>query len=48
MGVYIGGLYELEEDETKHLIRAELEKIIWGQVFSETAMALDRIRNEID
>lgn len=48
LDVYVGGLYELEQEETGHLICAELEKIIWGDIRPETATAIERIRREMD
>lgn len=47
-GIYVSELYELEKEETRQLIRAELEKIIWGREGPETALALERIGKEID
>jgi hypothetical protein len=45
---YAPGLAALEREETQHLIRAELEKIVWGEVRAETASAINRIGVEID
>jgi hypothetical protein len=42
-GLYADGLPELEKEETKHLICAELEKLIWGEVTAETASAIKRL-----
>jgi hypothetical protein len=45
---YAPGLAALEREETEHLVRAELEKIVWGEVRAETASALKRLAGEID
>jgi hypothetical protein len=46
--VYVEGLHELEKEETECLMRAEMEKIVWGQASAETASAVERIGREID
>jgi hypothetical protein len=46
-GVYAQGLVELEQELTSHLVRAELEKIIWGETSAETAPAIERLGREI-
>lgn len=47
-GVYVKGLFELEQAEIEQLIRAELEKIIWGEPRSETIGAIKNLAREID
>lgn len=47
-GVYAQGLFELEMEETDHLICAELEKIIWGETRLATKSAIERVRRQID
>ncbi|MFL6230485.1 MAG: hypothetical protein ACJ741_17065, partial [Pyrinomonadaceae bacterium] len=41
-------LSDLEQAETDHLARAELEKIIWGRTRLGTAAAVKRLGREID
>lgn len=45
---YVQGLFDLEQQETAHLICSELEKIIWGNIRPETASAIERMKSEID
>jgi hypothetical protein len=45
---YVPGRFDLEKEEINHLIRAELEKIIWGETRPQTASALEKIGREID
>lgn len=47
-GIYVEGLFDLEEEELQHLIRAELEKIIWGETRLGTVAAINKIGLEID
>lgn len=47
-GVYVQGLFDLEMEETRYLICAELEKIIWGETRPGTASAIEKIGLEID
>ena len=47
-GFYVEGLFELEKEESEHLVCAELEKIVWGEVRPGTASALERVAREID
>ena len=45
---YAPGLAPLEREETEHLVRAELEKVIWGGIRAETVSAIKRLGEEID
>lgn len=47
-GGYIQGLFDLEQQENEYLICSELEKIIWGNIRPETALAIEKIEREID
>lgn len=44
---HVEGLSDLEREETQHIIRAGLEKIIWGVVRAETASAIERLGKQI-
>ncbi|MDQ1593288.1 MAG: hypothetical protein QOG71_3915 [Pyrinomonadaceae bacterium] len=42
------GVEELEDERIAHLICAALEKIIWGEMRSDTQSAIERIEREIE
>lgn len=46
--VYPPGLFDLQREETGHLVCAELEKIVWGKTRPGTAAAVERLGREID
>lgn len=45
---HVKGLDKLEEDRINHLICAELEKIIWGEVRFRTSIVIEAIEQFID
>lgn len=45
---FVEGLSELDEEETRLLMSAEMEKIIWGEVRPDTAAAIKRVEREIN
>jgi len=45
---YMKGFRELVEEETRHLICAELEKIIWGKARPRTAAAIKEVAHRIE
>jgi hypothetical protein len=48
MSFYVEGYRDLEWEETRCLISAQLEKIIWGEVWARTAAALEKVEREIE
>lgn len=46
--MYVPELFDLEMEETKHLIRAEMEKIIFGAARVETVSAIEDIGRRIN
>lgn len=45
---FVPGLFDLEQEETGHLICAELEKIIWGHTLPETISAIEVMEEKIN